>query len=81
MATVYIQMGILFVLSVTPGKAETAMFTITKQPMYTEWNHEDSQADFLNEVFPRKSVKNMESTKTETDYASIIEAALDRLLG
>ena len=73
-------MGTPFVLSVTPGKAETAMFTITKPPMYTEWNHEDSPDDFLNEAFPRKSVKNTESTKTETNYASIIEATLDRLL-
>ena len=80
MAIVYTQMGILFVLSVTPGKAETAMFTITKPPMYTEWNHEDFLDDFLDEVFPRKSVQSTESTKTETNYASIIEAALDRLL-
>ena len=79
MAIAYTQMGTLFVLYVTPGKAEITMFK-NNNPMYTEWNHEDSHDDFLNEVFPRKSVKNTESTSMETNYASIIEAALDRLL-
>jgi len=81
MAIVYTPMDTPSVLFVTPGKAETAKFTITQTTMYNEWNHEDSQEDFLNEVFPRKSVKNTESTKTETFYASIIETALDELLG
>ena len=57
------------------------MFTITKPPMYNEWNQEDFLDDFLDEVFPKKSVKNTESTKTETSYASIIETALDEILG
>ena len=81
MAIVCTPMGTPSVLFVTPGKAETAMFTITKPPMYNEWNQEDFLDDFLDEVFPRKSVKNTESTKTETSYASIIETALDEILG
>ena len=80
MATVSIQMDTPFVLFVTPGKAETANVTITKTTMYNEWSHEDSLEDFLNETFPRKSVKNMESTKMETFYVSIIETALGELL-
>ena len=81
MATVSIQMDTPFVLFVTPGKAETANVTMKETTMYNEWSHEDSLEDFLNETFPRKSVKNTESTKMETFYVSIIETALGELLG
>ena len=69
------------VLFVTPGKAETAMFTITNQPpMYNEWNPEDFRDVFLNEEFLNESAKNTESMQMENSYASIIETALDELL-
>lgn len=49
MATVCTQMATPFVLFVTPGKAETTLFTITHlPPMYTEWIQEDFQDDCLN---------------------------------
>jgi hypothetical protein len=82
MATAYTQMDTPSVLSVTPGKAETAMFTITNQPpMYNEWNPEDFRDACLNEEFLKESVKSTGSMQMENSYASIIETALDELLG
>ena len=69
------------VLFVTPGKAETAKFTITKPPMYNEWNKEDSHEGFQSEESLNEYAKSMESPQMETSYASIIETALDELLG
>lgn len=70
------------VLFVTPGKAETAMFTITKPLlMYNEWNPEESLADYQSEEFLKEYVKNMGSMPMETSYASIIEMAVDEILG
>ena len=80
MATAYIQMDTPFVLFVTPGKAETAKFTITKPPMYNEWNNADSHEGFQSEESLNEYAKSMESPQTETSYASIIETALDELL-
>ena len=81
MATASIQMDIPSVLSVTPGKAETAMFTITNQPpMYSEWNPEDFRDVFLNEESPNESAKSTGSMQMENSYASIIVTALDELL-
>ena len=57
------------------------MFTITKPPMYNEWNKEDSHADFQSEESLNEFVRNMESQQMGTSYASIIETALDELLG
>lgn len=69
------------VLFVTPGKGETAKFTITKPPMYNEWNKEDSHEGFQSEESLNEYAKSMESPLMETSYASIIETALDELLG
>ena len=69
-------------LFVTLGKVETTMFTITKlPPMYNEWNPEDFRDVFLNEESLNESAKNTESMQMENCYASIIETALDELLG
>lgn len=81
MAIVCTPMGTPSVLFVTPGKAETAMFTITNPPMYNEWNNEDSRDDYQSEESLNEFVKNMESQQMGTSYASIIETALDELLG
>tara|TARA_R100000030_G_scaffold67584_3_gene51542 strand:- start:564 stop:788 length:225 start_codon:yes stop_codon:yes gene_type:complete len=68
------------VLFVTPGKAETAMFTITKPPMYNEWNQEELLDDCLSEEFLSEYVKSMVSMPMEKSYASIIEMAVDEIL-
>ena len=82
MATACTQMATPFVLFVTPGKAETTMFTITHlKLMFTEWNQEAFQDDCQNEESVNEYVKSMGSTQMETSYASIIETALDVLLG
>ena len=57
------------------------MFTITKPPMYNEWNNEDFRDDFQSEESLNEFVKSMESQQMGTSYASIIETALDELLG
>ena len=81
MATAYIQMDTPFVLYVTPGKAETTTFTITKlPPMNNEWNFEDFRDAYQSEEYLNESVKNMESMQMENSYASIIATALDELL-
>ena len=71
-----------FVLYVTPGKVETAMFTITNPLMQGKitWRPEEYQDDFLDEELARESARNMVSPLTENSYASIIETALDILL-
>tara|TARA_B100000035_G_scaffold40558_1_gene30540 strand:- start:2223 stop:2474 length:252 start_codon:yes stop_codon:yes gene_type:complete len=83
MAIVCTPMDTPSVLFVTPGKAETAMFTITNPPMQDKitWNPEVFPVDFLEEESLRESARNMASPLTETSYASIIEIALDELLG
>ena len=81
MATVFIQMATPFVLFVTPGKAETTLFTITHlPPMYTEWIQEDFPDDYQSEEFLKEYVQSMVSMPMENSYASIIETALDVLL-
>ena len=82
MAIVCTPMATPSVLFVTPGKAETAMFTITKPPlMYNECNQEESLADYQSEEFLKEYVKNMGSMPMERSYASIIEMAVDEILG
>jgi hypothetical protein len=82
MATAYIQMDTPFVLFVTPGKAETTTITITKlPPMYNEWNQEELLDDCQSEEFLKEFVKSTESMPMETSYASIIEMAVDAILG
>ena len=82
MATAYIQMDTPFALFVTLGKVETTKSTVTKlPPMYNEWNREDFRDAFLNEEFLNESAKNTESMQMDNYYASIIETALDELLG
>jgi hypothetical protein len=81
MATACTQMATPFVLFVTPGKAETTLFTITHlPPMYTEWIQEDFPDDCLNEESVNEYVKNTESMPMENSYASIIETVLEDLL-
>jgi hypothetical protein len=80
MAIACIQMATLFVLYVTPGKVQTAIFTITILPMTIIWKPEEYQDDFLDEELARESARNMASPLTENSYASIIETALDVLL-
>jgi hypothetical protein len=81
MAIVCTPMGTPSVLFVTPGKAETAMFTITKPPMYNEWNQEELLGDYQSEEFLKEYVKSMVSMPMEKSYASIIEMAVDEILG
>ena len=57
------------------------MFTITKPLMYNEWSKEDSRDDFQGEESLNEFVRNMESQQMGTSYASIIETALEELLG
>ena len=74
-------MATLFVLFVTPGKAETTLFTITQvPPMYTEWTLEDFQNDYQSEEFLKEYVQSMVSMPMENSYASIIETVLEDLL-
>jgi hypothetical protein len=82
MAIACTQTATLFVLYVTPGKVETAMFTITNPLMQGKitWRPEEYQDDFLDEELARESARNMASPLTENSYASIIETALDILL-
>ena len=71
-----------FVLYVTPGKAETTAITITKPPtMYSEWNPEELLDDCQSEEFLKEYVKSMGSMPMERSYASIIEMAVDAILG
>ena len=57
------------------------MFTITKPPMYNEWNQEELLDDYQDEEFLKEYVKSMVSTPTVRSYASIIEMAVDEILG
>ena len=57
------------------------MFTITKPPMYNEWNQEELLDDYQSEEFLKEYVKSMVSMPMEKSYASIIEMAVDEILG
>ena len=72
MAIACTQTATLFVLYVTPGKVETAIFTITNPPMQEKitWRPEEYQDDFLDEELARESAKNMASPSQKTNTNS-----------
>jgi hypothetical protein len=70
-------MATLFVLPVMLTVTPKNLFTLIKcPPMY---NYVAQPNGCRNDESPKKSVKNTESTKTETFYASIISASLEYL--